>query len=605
MYPWCVAQPTITFFTDLSLHATLETSGSVLMLLLALLIFKFDNNQFTLTHTHYVALALISMGVINLLFAASDNENHFIWPHVTSTLLGAILLLGVFLPNRMVTPRLYFTLPIMAGLVTAFIALVLFDADNFIPNTKVSDQFDDTDLYFYSLATLLYLMSTAHFTVRFWQTQQSEDFYLAAVISLLAITAFLLHFTHVWGLSWWYWHAIKLLAFVTLLLYFIDFISKKNNNFIAREIDSNIIKYSVDAIITKSLDSTILTWNASAEKLFGYTASEIIGQKSTLLYQPDWILQEIEITTKILSGTSFSQFETNFVAKDHALIDVAVTLSPIKNQSGNIIGISKIVRDMREQKAAKKAIRDINIELERKVNERTIQLQNAYDEMEAFTYSVSHDLRSPLRATDGFSQALLEDYGDHLDSAAKDYLTRIRLASQKMAGLIDDLLQLSRQTRTDMEPKTINLSILAQKVIDDLAQLEPDRHVEVIIAPNLTAYADEHLMTIALTNLLGNAWKYTGHEPLARIELSSQSEGDEIVYCIKDNGAGFDMAYVDKLFKPFQRLHTTQEFLGNGIGLAMVYRIVKRHMGRVWAQGEIGKGATFYFTIKLTNNKAP
>ena len=258
------------------------------------------------------------------------------------------------------------------------------------------------------------------------------------------------------------------------------------------------------------------------------------------------------------------------------------------------------MRDIREKKLAEEKIRNINIELERKVNERTAQLQNAYDEMEAFTYSVSHDLRSPLRATDGFSQALLEDYTEQLDNTAKDYLNRIRAASQKMAGLIDDLLQLSRQTRTDMQPEIINLSEIVQRIMNELARQEPERHVHVMITPELKVYADAHLMQIALTNLLGNAWKYTAKQAQARIEFSAKMENNERVFFIQDNGAGFDMAYVDKLFKPFQRLHTAQEFAGNGIGLAMVYRIIKRHFGRVWAQGEPEKGATFFFTLGLT-----
>lgn len=590
------------FFTDFALHATLETTGSVLMLLLALFIFKFDNNQYSLTRFHGVALALIGMGILNLFHAASSSESYFIWPHAISTLVGSVLLLAVFLPERQVSARFYFWLPFAVALLVTMIALLI--DDRFLPVALViGNHFSDIVLSLYGLSTLLYLISASYFIARFWQQQQCQDFYLATVILLLATAAFLFHLTQLWDISWWYWHGIKLLAFFVVVLYFIGFITIKNQQFISREVESNIIKYSVDAIITKSLDNRVLTWNASAERLFGYTDDEAIGQLITMLYQPNWEQQETEITQRIMQGQAFSQFETAFLDKQQQLIDVAITLSPIKNSQGQIIGISKIVRDIREKKLAEEKIRNINIELERKVNERTAQLQNAYDEMEAFTYSVSHDLRSPLRATDGFSQALLEDYNDALDETAKDYLNRIRAASQKMAGLIDDLLQLSRQTRTDMQPEIINLSEIVQRIMNELARQEPERHVNVIIMPELKVYADAHLMQIALTNLLGNAWKYTAKQAQARIEFSAKMENNERVFFIQDNGAGFDMTYVDKLFKPFQRLHTAQEFAGNGIGLAMVYRIIKRHFGRVWAQGEPEKGATFFFTLGLTDTK--
>ncbi|MFA6189215.1 MAG: PAS domain S-box protein [Sulfuricurvum sp.] len=399
--------------------------------------------------------------------------------------------------------------------------------------------------------------------------------------------------------SFFVWfHAIGLLV----LLYFIRFIAEENKHFISKEIDSSIVKFSPDAIITISPDGTILTWNASAEKLFGYTIDEAIGKPIAFLYSLDWVPKEAEIRNRIMEGASFQQLETVFIAKNGSEANVSISLAPLKDSNNNIIGLSKIIRDITDKKRSENEIRTLNSELERKVIDRTAALQNAYDEMEAFTYSVSHDLRSPLRATDGFSQALLEDYGDKLDATAQDYLSRIRLASQKMGGLIDDLLQLSRQTRTDMLPSTIDIGVIARQIISELTQQSPERHVDFTINGDLNAYADANLMYIVLDNLLGNAWKYTSQHSNATIEFGSFIENGEKVYYVRDDGAGFDMAYVEKLFKPFQRLHTVQEFSGNGIGLAMVYRIINRHLGRVWAQGEIEKGATFFFTLGLSES---
>lgn len=226
------------------------------------------------------------------------------------------------------------------------------------------------------------------------------------------------------------------------------------------------------------------------------------------------------------------------------------------------------------------------------------QLKAANQELEAFSYSVSHDLRAPLRSIDGFSQALLEDYADKLDGSGKDYLQRVRAAATRMGELIDDMLQLSRVTRTDMRHETVDLSTLADSVVADLSRADPGRHVETIISPGLQTEGDAKLLRIVLVNLLSNAWKFTGNQTAARVELGTQDNGDERVFYIRDNGAGFDMAYADKLFGAFQRLHAASEFPGTGIGLAIVQRIVHRHGGRIWAEGAIGQGATFHFTLQ-------
>lgn len=240
----------------------------------------------------------------------------------------------------------------------------------------------------------------------------------------------------------------------------------------------------------------------------------------------------------------------------------------------------------------------LNEELEQRVVDRTTQLEAANKELEAFAYSVSHDLRAPLRSIDGFSQALLEDYVTSLEDEAQHYLQRVRAASQRMAQLIDDLLALSRLTRSEMRPETINLSALVEAIAAELQGTEPERQVEFVIVPDVAARADAQLLRAALENLLGNAWKFTAKHPQACIEFGALSQSDAPpTYFVRDDGAGFDMAYADKLFGAFQRLHTPAEFSGTGIGLATVQRIIHRHGGQVWAEGEVEKGATFYFTL--------
>ncbi len=231
------------------------------------------------------------------------------------------------------------------------------------------------------------------------------------------------------------------------------------------------------------------------------------------------------------------------------------------------------------------------------MDERTFELAALNKELAAFAYSVSHDLRAPLRGIDGFSQALLEDYADKLDAEGQDYLRRVRAASQRMGQLIDDLLKLSRVTRAQVRRETVDLSSLAQVVAAELEQREPERQVEFVIGEGLITKGDARLLRVMLENLLGNAWKFTAKHPRTRIEFRVTQHKGESAYFVRDDGVGFDMAYADKLFGAFQRLHSADEFEGTGIGLATVQRIIHRHGGRVWAEGAEEQGATFYFTL--------
>jgi signal transduction histidine kinase len=255
-------------------------------------------------------------------------------------------------------------------------------------------------------------------------------------------------------------------------------------------------------------------------------------------------------------------------------------------------------QELAERKQAEAEIQKLNAELEQRVHDRTVQLETTNQELEAFAYSVSHDLRAPLRGIDGWSHALLEDYTDRLDDQGRQYLDRIRAETQRMGHLIDDLLKLSRVTRAEMRQERVNLSALAQTIVTRLQESEPERQVEFSLQPGLAAVGDPDLLEAALANLLDNAFKFTGRRAVARIEFGQIETPDQRTFFVRDNGAGFDMAYSQKLFGAFQRMHRTSDFPGTGIGLATAQRIIHRHGGRVWAKAAVDQGATFYFTLE-------
>ena len=363
-----------------------------------------------------------------------------------------------------------------------------------------------------------------------------------------------------------------------------------------------IVESSDAAIISKDLNGTILSWNPGAQELYGYTASEAVGQSVTMLIPQDRLNEELQILEHIRHDELVNYFETKRRRKDGTLIDVSLTVSPIKDNRGQIIGASKIARDITEQKRAEEKVRRLNEELEQRVFDRTAQLQAANKELEAFSYSVSHDLRAPLRHINGFSLALLEDYEEKLDDTGKSYLNEIRGASYDMGQLIDDILELSRVTRSEMKREMVDLSKLASEVASRIKQTDVSRDVPFMIEDGLNAYCDKDLIRIVLVNLFENSWKFTSKTKSPEVTFGKEPTS-EAWYFVRDNGAGFDMAYADKLFGAFQRLHNPASFEGTGIGLSTVQRIIHRHGGVVRAEGEVDRGATFYFSLPDTKER--
>jgi PAS domain S-box-containing protein len=356
-----------------------------------------------------------------------------------------------------------------------------------------------------------------------------------------------------------------------------------------------LLEAAPDAMVIADAEGRIDLVNAQTEALFGYPRDQLIGQPVEILVPERFRSRHVGHRQDYLAEPRMRSMgeglELHGRRADGSEFPVAISLSPVETDEGTLI--VSAIRDVSRTKQAEQQIKDLNDRLLRDNNE----LAAVNRELEAFSYSVSHDLRAPLRAIDGFSQALLEDCGEQLDAAGRGYLTRVRRAAQRMGLLIDDLIKLSRVTRADMRLQDVDLTALALQVVQDLQGRDPERPADFAIAEGLAAHGDARLLQIVLENLLGNAWKFTAGRAPTRIEFGrGESDGEEVFY-LRDNGAGFDMAYVDQLFRVFQRLHDSESFPGTGIGLATVQRIIHKHGGRVWATGEAGKGATFYFTL--------
>ena len=360
----------------------------------------------------------------------------------------------------------------------------------------------------------------------------------------------------------------------------------------ALQVQASLLEIASDSIMVRDADDVISFWNRGAEVTYGWSKEEAVGQLTHLLLQTQFPQPLPEIEAALLRDGRW-EGELNHARRDGSRIIVASRWVAQRNEQGQPLRTMEINNDITERLRVEQEIRNLNDSLKN----RNTELIAVNKELESFSYSVSHDLRAPLRAIDGFSLALLEDCQDKLEPAEKGHLDRVRAAAAKMGELIDDLLTLARTTRADLVPEEVSLSNLASEVASQLRNSQPERDATFVIAPNLLVVGDRGLLRIVLDNLLGNSWKFTSKQPQARIEFGSLCQGDQKIYFINDNGAGFDMKYANKLFGAFQRLHDNGEFPGTGIGLANVQRIIHRHGGRVWAEAEPGQGATFYFAL--------
>ncbi|MHB0867164.1 MAG: PAS domain S-box protein [Thermoleophilia bacterium] len=348
---------------------------------------------------------------------------------------------------------------------------------------------------------------------------------------------------------------------------------------------SKVFMDGSNPIIIEDLNGNVTRVNKEAERVYGWKSDELVGRPITTLDAPEYHEQSLELRERCRRGEAVRNVEGIRCDKSGRKIPVLQTLSLLKDEMGNPEVIASMAQDITEFKQAQEQKR------------RVAEVEAANRELESFSYSISHDLRAPLRAIDGFSQIIVEDYRDRLDEEGKRLLDVVSDNAQKMGDLINDILSLSRLGRQQIKPSEIDMKNLAQSTIDELRAAVPERKMVFKMENLPPAYGDRVLIQRVMSNLITNAIKYTGNEEIAVMEIGGSRENSECTYYVKDNGVGFDMQYADKLFGIFQRLHSDEEFEGTGVGLSIVQRIIHRHGGRVWAEGKVGEGATFYFTL--------
>ncbi|MFC4159072.1 MASE1 domain-containing protein [Chitinimonas lacunae] len=352
-----------------------------------------------------------------------------------------------------------------------------------------------------------------------------------------------------------------------------------------------LFEHAAVGIAHVGLDGHYVRVNQRLCQLFGYSEQEMLQTGVPALTHPDDMPATNRAVQQMLSSeVTIAEDDKRYLCKDGSYLWAHTSVGLHRAQDGTPLHFVTVVQDISQQKAAEEALKLHQEHLEELVTVRT-------QELASFSYSVSHDLRAPLRLIDGMSMFLLEDYNDRLDDTGRDYLQRIRRGVHKMSDLIDALLALAQISRAELHAVPVDLSALAQELGQELRQLHPQQQVEFVVAPNLRARGDALLLRAALQNLLGNAWKFSRKVETPHIEVGALRQDGETVYFVRDNGAGFNMANADRLFGAFQRLHSEQEFEGSGIGLASVARIIHRHEGRIWAESAPGAGATFYFTL--------
>ncbi|MBM4386708.1 MAG: GAF domain-containing protein [Deltaproteobacteria bacterium] len=646
-------------FIAIPFHSMAEAAGALVAVVLAGLVFLPGTYKSGSGVRVFAACSLISIGILDIFHSSAAVGDSFVWFRSSATLAGGFFFSLAWFSDGYEKSRIFRLVPLSAAAAVAAAGVLSSLFPEIIPGMLHDNEFTTTAKIMNFTGGVLFLAGAARFAVLYKRNGNLEELLFTSFCLLLGFAGILFNLSKPWDAGWWFWHLLRIVAYVIALAYIL-YIFRDSQK---RAIDAKELQISINEILTKTLASEsdeeiARVCLGEAERLtgsrFGFI-DEIISESHVnviALSDPGWsecrmphseaavLLKNLEI--KSYWGRVLKTGEAQIVNDPPSDPDYHGTPPghpPIRRFIGvplkragatfGVIGLANKERDYTPddqmkvealavpfiealfRKRAEIELKRYKEGLEELVDQRTMEARRLNDdlkravarlesvnrELEAFSYSVSHDLRAPLRSIDGFSLVILEDYAERLDDRGRDYFNRIRAASQRMEQLITDLLNLSRISRTELHFEDFDLSSLVSEIASLAAKASPERKIEFTIAPGLSVNSDARMLRIVLENLLGNALKFTSNKPLARIEFGVKDMENGQAFFVPDNGVGFDMSYSEKLFTPFQRLHSAYEFPGSGIGLAIVQRIINRLGGQVWAEGEVDNGAVFYFTV--------
>lgn len=574
-------------------HAVVETLGCVMALGIAGFLLMRQGEKGN-AYKLWPACSMMSMAILDAFHASVDTGREFVFLHSTAQLTGGVFIALIWLPERFAKGEIGKQLPKFVAAACALFGIGSFLFPDIMPAMTNHERFTAVPQALNLIGGALFFTGVAYFARRFSRDQDTAHLLFIAYCLMFAMAGLTFRLSVLWGVGWWLSHIIRLCAYVVAFGY----VSINTTADYLRLIQTEeavtrlaaLVESSDDAIIGKTLDGTIVSWNQGAENLFGYSAEEAHGQSSEFLIPPERTDEETEIMGQIKNGQRDHYFETIRRKKDGTLMDVALSISPVEDSHGDMIGISAIARDITERKKAELEMEQLNRNLESTVG----QLQRTNRELQEFAHIAAHDLKTPLRAIAALTNWLLTDYSDNFDDQGREQVELLVVKAKQMASLIDDILQYCRLGRENLEKKHVDLNAVVSDVIEVTT---PPEHIEVIVENELPTilYEKTHIIQI-FQNLISNAVKYMD-KPDGYVRVGCAEQDDAWLFSVADNGPGIDQMHFERIFQMFQTLAPREGIDSTGIGLAIVKKLVEVNGGKVWIESKVGGGSTFFFTV--------
>ena len=581
-------------------HAVMETLGCMLALGIAgfLLMRQAEKgNEYKL----WLACSMLSMAILDAFHASVEPSREFICLHSTAQFIGGVFIALIWLPERLVQTRNAKQLPKLFVAAAGLFGVISLVFPEILPTMMINGRFTFVPQILNLTGGVLFFAGLVYFASRFSRDRDNTHLLFAAYCLMFAVSGVTFGRSGLWGAGWWLSHLIRLGAYVIAFSYVsintaADYLRLTQTEEAVMRLAA-IVESSDDAIIGKALDGTIVSWNLGAKNIYGYSAEEVQGQSGSVLIPPDRPDEEVKILGRIKKGQRVDCFETVRKKKDGELIDVSLSISPIEDSHGKIIGISTIARDITERKRAEEELERLNKHLESAVRE----LKRVNKELQEFAHIAAHDLKAPLQAIGTLADWILADYADKFDERGKEQVMQLVTRARQMSALVNDILQYSRLGQSGLKKEQVDLNTVLSEII---AGIDPPENIEMTVENKLPVLMCEktHMIQV-FQNLLSNAVKYMD-KPKGQIKVGCIEQDGFWRFSVSDNGPGIDEKYFEKVFNMFQTLSPQDGVESTGIGLSIVKKIAELNGGRVWVESEVGKASTFFFTLPKQETQA-